>query len=283
MTTALRAALRDAAASGPVRTLGAVNAIAACVAADAGFDALWVSGLEVSAAGGLPDTNVLGVRDLADVVTAIGRRCALPVVVDVDNAGGSVATAHRYAHDLIRAGAAALCLEDSGYPKCNSFSLRRAQRLADPDLVCDQLREMRRAGDGLVLIARTEALIAEAGLPAALERARLYSLAGADAVLMHSRDPSGQEALNTARAWREAVPLVTLPTAFPQLSWRDLWREGFGMCIYPNQLTRAALVAMRATAGQFAGTGTFLPSAQMPLGRVGDLMAIGEPDARACV
>src|SRR5262249_4209680 len=137
-------ALLQAAAAGiPLRAVGAVNALAARVAAEAGFDALWVSGLEVSASLGLPDENVLGSRDLADVVLALGRAAGLPVIVDIDNAGGSAATARRFGDDLARAGAAALCVEDSAYPKVNSFAVHRRQQLAGPALMGDQLAAMR--------------------------------------------------------------------------------------------------------------------------------------------
>lgn len=277
----LRRALQDAGGV-PVRALGAVNAIAAQVATEAGFGALWVSGLEASAALGLPDANVIGVRDLADVVAAVGRATALPVIVDVDNAGGSVLTAGRYAADLVRAGAAALCLEDSAYPKCNSFSLHARQGLADPEVVWDQLAEMRRAaGPDLVLIARTEALIAGAGLPAALERVGSYVAAGADAVVVHSKDPTGNEALQAAHAWRgRSAPLAVIPTAFAHLGWQELGHAGFSLCIYANQLSRAALAVMRATAEEIARTGSVTSTVLPP---VGELLRIGQPDARACI
>ncbi|MDO3704060.1 isocitrate lyase/phosphoenolpyruvate mutase family protein [Micromonospora sp. C28SCA-DRY-2] len=261
----------------PVRAVGAVNALAATAAAGAGFDALWVSSLEVSAAAGLADANVLGVRDLCDVVLAVGRTAHLPVVVDVDNAGGFAESARRCAFDLARAGAAALCLEDSAYPKCNSFSTHRAQGLADVGVVADQLREMRRASDELVLIARTEALIAGAPFSHALERATYYAVHGADAVLIHSRDASGHEALRTAREWNSPVPLVTVPTAFAHLGWQELGLAGFAMCIYANQLSRAALAGMRAAAAELAGTGS---PGTVPLATVGELLAIGDPYAR---
>ncbi|MGW4968428.1 isocitrate lyase/phosphoenolpyruvate mutase family protein [Streptomyces albidoflavus] len=79
----LRKALTDSRREHPLLAIGAVNALAAHVAAEAGFDALWVSGLEVSAASGLPDANVLGPRDLSDVVASLGRVTDLPVIVDI--------------------------------------------------------------------------------------------------------------------------------------------------------------------------------------------------------
>ncbi|WP_206443151.1 isocitrate lyase/phosphoenolpyruvate mutase family protein [Candidatus Protofrankia californiensis] len=274
---------RAASTRQPLRAVGATSAAAARVAAEAGFDALWVSGLEVSTALGVPDENVLGPRDLADVVVALGRTVPLPVIVDVDNAGGAAATARRFAGDLTRAGAAALCLEDSAYPKCNSFSVHRSQRLAPVELLCDQLAAMRgAAGPDTLLIARTEALICGGSLAEALERASVYAAAGADAVLVHSKDSTGAQALGTAAAWAEPVPLVTVPTAFPQLGLQQLGQAGFALAIYANQLSRAALAAMRMAADAFRATGSFTGPG-VDLADVGDLLRVADPAARACL
>ncbi|MFB7475599.1 isocitrate lyase/phosphoenolpyruvate mutase family protein [Kitasatospora sp. NPDC056184] len=274
----LRAAL-TAGTRLPLQAIGAVNAIAARVGVEAGFDALWVSGLEVSAASGLPDENVLTSRDLADVVTSLCRVTDLPVIVDVDNAGGTGPSAARYGFDLQAAGAAALCLEDSRYPKCNSFSEHRAQQLADTDTVCAQIKEVRAAAPDLLLIARTETLICGESLADALARARRYEEAGADAVLVHSKDTTGRQALDVGRQW-DGVPLVTVPTAFPHLGHQALADAGFRLAIYANQLSRAALTAMREAAGEFRTTGVFESGR---LADVQDLMRVGDPDARAAL
>lgn len=280
----LHDALNDHEREHPLLAVGAVNALAAHVAAEAGFDALWVSGLEVSAASGLPDANVLGPRDLADVVTSLGRVTDLPAIVDIDNAGGAVRTAERFAHDLMRAGAAAVCVEDSAYPKCNSFAAHTTQGIGDPDLLCQQVERIRKvAGDRMVVVARTEALIAGEDLPTALARAKAYAEAGADAVLIHSKDQTGREARAVGRAWNHGVPLVSVPTAFPEISAVELGEAGFRLCIYANQLSRAALAGMRAAAGQFRRGGRFHASAAGSLTEVGDLMRVGEPEALSCV
>ncbi|MFJ7904024.1 isocitrate lyase/phosphoenolpyruvate mutase family protein [Streptomyces sp. NPDC096198] len=280
----LRDALNDSERKRPLLAVGAVNALAAHVAAEAGFDALWVSGLEVSAASGLPDANVLGPRDLSDVVASLGRVTDLPVIVDIDNAGGSERTAERFAHDLLRAGAAAVCVEDSSYPKCNSFSAHRAQALADPDLLCEQVRRVRKVvGDDLVVLARTEALITGEDLAVAVARAEAYADAGADAVLIHSKDVTGEQARAIGRAWNHQVPLVSVPTAFPDLSAAELGEAGFRLCIYANHLSRAALSGMRTAARQFRHGGSFCSTASGSLAEVGDLMRVGEPGALSCL
>ncbi|MEU8782044.1 isocitrate lyase/phosphoenolpyruvate mutase family protein [Streptomyces sp. NPDC048637] len=268
-----------------LRAVGAASALSARVAVEAGFDALWVSGLEVSTSLGLPDENVLGPRDLADVVSVLGRSAAgLPVIVDIDNAGGSVATAHRFGADLTAAGAAALCLEDSTYPKVNSFAEHRHQQLAETALVVDQLAALREAtATQTLLIARTEMLICGGTLPEALERAHTYTEAGADAVLVHSKDRSGAQALETAAAWNGRVPLVTVPTAFPHHGPQELGEAGFSLVIYANQFTRAALAAMTAAAAHFAATGSFSAPGGPPLADVQTLLRIGNPSARSCL
>lgn len=280
----LRDALDDSERQHPLLAVGAVNALAAHVAAEAGFDALWVSGLEVSAASGLPDANVLGPRDLVDVVASLGRVTDLPVIVDIDNAGGSGRTAERFAYDLLRTGAAAVCVEDSAYPKCNSFATHRAQALAARDLLCEQVECVRKVvGDDLVVVARTEALIAGEDLAAAIDRAEAYADAGADAVLIHSKDATGDQARTIGRAWCRHVPLVSVPTAFPDLSAAELGEAGFRLCIYANQLSRAALAGMRAAARQFRRGGSFRSTVAGSLAEVGDLMRVGEPGALSCV
>ncbi|MEW2614550.1 isocitrate lyase/phosphoenolpyruvate mutase family protein [Streptomyces sp. NPDC047880] len=282
--TRLREALTNSERKHPLLAIGAVNALAAHVAAEAGFDALWVSGLEVSAASGLPDANVLGPRDLSDVVTSLGRVTELPIIVDIDNAGGSGRTAERFAYDLMRAGAAAVCVEDSAYPKCNSFAAHRAQTLADRDLLCEQVGRIRKvAGDGLVVVARTEALIAGEDMATAIARAESYAEAGADALLIHSKDTTGDQALTIGRAWSHDVPLVSVPTAFPDLSAAELGEAGFRLCIYANHLSRAALAGMRTAARQFQRGGSFRSTVAGSLAEVGDLMRVGEPEALSCL
>lgn len=277
---------RLAAAAGtrsPLRAIGAASAVAAKVAVETGFDALWVSGLEVSTALGLPDENVLGPRDLADIVLALTRTAALPVIVDIDNAGGTPATARRFAGDLTRAGAAALCLEDSAYPKVNSFALHRNQALARIETVTEQLAAMREAaGTRVALIARTEVLICGGSVAEAVERAAAYAACGVDAVLIHSKDPTGQQALATAAAWTGEVPLVTVPTAFAHLAPDELGAAGFALSIYANQLSRAALTAMRRAAASFQTTGSFTAGGT-PLSDVADLLQIADSAARACL
>lgn len=260
----------------PLAAIGAINAIAARVGVEAGFNALWVSSLEASAALGLPDENVLTSQDLQCIVQALRRGADLPIIVDIDNAGGAVAVSRRIAFELASACAAGLCLEDSAYPKVNSFATHRAQHLAEPTLTGAQIRAIRNiAGPELVLIARTETLIC-GGTPAeALARAEHYAEAGADAILMHSKEPSGRQSLDVAAQWSGSAPLVVVTTAFPHLSLDELGAAGFAMAIYANQLSRAALAAMRDVTRIFADTGRF---ADLELPTIHELIELVPPE-----
>jgi phosphoenolpyruvate phosphomutase len=259
-----------------VTAIGAVNAIAARVAVDAGFDALWLSSLEASAALGLPDENLLSTQDLLCVVHALRRSADLPIIVDIDNAGGTIAFSRRIALELGSSGAAGFCLEDSAYPRVNSFATYRTQSLADAKLTGAQLQVIREtAGPELVLIARTETLVCGGASAEALERAESYAAAGADAVLVHSKEPGGRQSLEVAAQWSGTVPLVVVTTAFPHLSLEELNVAGFALAIYANQLSRAALAAMRDVARTFAGTGRFLDPG---LASVEDLIELARPE-----
>jgi len=282
----LRHALQRAmAAKRPLRAVGAVNAIAASVAAKAGFDALWISGLEVSTAMGLPDENVLTAQDLGGVVQAVGRVTDLPAIVDVDNGGGAPASARRTATDLARAGAAGLCIEDSLFPKINSFATHRDQHLASIEQMRALLEAMRQAvGESMVLIARTEELICGGSVGDALQRASLYVGTGADAVLIHSKDRTGKQAQDVAGAWSDNLtPLVSIPTAFPHLGVDELGAVGFALVIYANQLTRVAYAAMRAAADGFTATGNFTAHDGSPLPSVQEILQISDRSAHAVI
>jgi phosphoenolpyruvate phosphomutase len=105
------------------------------------------------------------------------------------------------------------------------------------------------------VIARTEALIAGLGLEEALRRARAYAEAGADAVLVHSKSSDFSELRRFAAAWDGAVPLVAVPTTYPDVAAAELEAAGFRMAIFANQALRAAIVAMRAALREMRADG----------------------------
>jgi len=227
-----------------------------------GFDAVWVSGFGVSAmAYGLPDLNLITMSETLDVTRRIEGVTDLPVVVDCDNGYGGYGNVVRTVVEFDRAGVAAICIEDNLFPKRNSLYGGAARRELVP--TGEQARRLRagkaaQESELFVLIARVEALIAGHGVPAALERASAYAEAGADAILIHSKDKTLGEIEDFLEGWRATgieVPLVAVPTLFPDYSAKQLKSRGFDLVILANHPMRASVQAMEETLDTLAGDG----------------------------
>lgn len=238
----------------PVVAVGAHDAMSARLIESHGFDAVWVSGFGVSAmAYGLPDLNVITMSETLDVTRRIQGVTTLPVIVDCDNGYGGYTNVVRTILEFDRAGVAAVCIEDNLFPKRNSLLDGQAHR----ELVktSEQARRLRAAkaaqeSESFVLIARVEALIAGHGVDAATERAAAYADAGADAILIHSKDRSLWEIETFLEQWRRTgltTPLVAVPTLFPDYTADELALKGFSMVILANQPMRASVRAMEDT------------------------------------
>lgn len=229
--------------------VGVHHAAAARLAMAAGFDACWVSSLEVSTAMGLADQNLIGSAEMGAVAYRIGLAADLPVIVDADNGYGSAPAMRRAARELAALDIAGMCVEDSRFPKRNSFDPDHDGELVDPAEFAARLGETRQMlGDSpFILMARTEALIAGHSVDQAIERAIGYAEVGADLIVVHSKDPSGEQAVQVAKSWPLETPLVSIPTAFPQLPPEELGMLGYRVVIYANQLLRASVAGMRRT------------------------------------
>ena len=106
------------------------------------------------------------------------------------------------------------------------------------------------------MIARTEALIADLGLEEALKRAHAYAEAGADMILVHSKQKTSGEIVAFARRWHGETRLVVVPTAYPDLTEARIRELGnIGMVIYGNHAVRAAVTAMRQVFAEIRADG----------------------------
>jgi phosphoenolpyruvate phosphomutase len=250
--TAKRIALRAGLASDrPVVAVGAHDAISAALIERHGFDAVFVSGLGVTTAQhALPDLNLTTMTEVLEGAVRIDGATSLPVVADCDNGFGAFLNMLRTARQFERAGIAGIVIEDNAFPKRNSLLPSEVSR----DLVPagEQVRRIAAAKDAqdtaeFMLIARVESLIAGLGAADALERASAYIAAGADAIVIHSRDRTLAEIREFLEGWRSLdvrVPLVAIPTLYPTFTVEELRREGFSMVILANQLLRGAVRAM---------------------------------------
>jgi phosphoenolpyruvate phosphomutase len=245
---ALRAGL---AGRQPVVAVGAHDALTGRLIEQRGFDAVWVSGLGVTTAQfAIPDLNLMTFSEALEAAVRVDRATALPVVADCDNGYGGFLNVLRTAVEYERAGIAGICLEDNVFPKRNSLLGDDVDRVLLPAAEhARRVTAIKRGQDGpeFVVIARVEALIAGLGVNDAIARAVAYAAAGADAIVIHSRDKTLAEIDAFMDRWRAVdpgVPLVAIPTLFPTFTAEELAARGFSMVIFANQALRGAVRAM---------------------------------------
>jgi phosphoenolpyruvate phosphomutase len=240
----LRALLRR---PGPALVLGAHDALSAKLAEETGFDAVWASGFGISAVNALPDANILTMSETLDAVRRMSDAVRIPVIADCDNGFGNAINVMRTVSEYERAGVAGLCIEDNIFPKRCSFYAGVRRELVPTDEHARKIQAAKAAqrDPDFVVIARTEAFIAGWGTQEALDRARAYADAGADAVLVHSKLSTFDELREFTNAWDGRCPLVAVPTTYAGMTANDLAAAGFKLVIFANQALRAAVKAMR--------------------------------------
>jgi phosphonopyruvate hydrolase len=240
-------ALREKIGSKPVtHVMAAHNPLSARLAERAGFDGIWASGFELSAAYGVPDASLISMSQHLDMTRAIADGVALPVVADIDTGYGNAINVMHVVRHYEAAGAAAIVIEDKMFPKDTSLLAGGRQELVRIEEFQGKIEAARAARRGdLVVIARVEALIAGQGQEEARRRGEAYAEAGADAVLIHSKQRTPDEIVEFASAWRMEVPLVIVPTAYPQLTEDRIAELGkIRLVIYGNHAIRAAVTEM---------------------------------------
>jgi phosphoenolpyruvate phosphomutase len=247
-------ALKEKIAAGRLVTLMAAhNPLSARLAEEAGFDGIWASGFELSAAYGVPDASVLSFTQHLDMTRAIIERVSIPLVADLDTGYGNAVNVGHVVGAYARAGSAAVVIEDKIFPKDTSLLAGGRQelvRVAEFQGKIEAAREARArvtgGGRDLLVIARTEALIADLGIEEALRRGAAYAEAGADLLLIHSKQKTPDEIVAFTERWPATIPLVIVPTAYPDLTEAKIRVLGkIAMVIYANHAVRAAVSAMR--------------------------------------
>ena len=243
---------------GLVEAMAAHSPLSAMLAAEAGFDAIWASGFELSALYGVPDVSIVSMTQHLDMTRAMVDRAGLPVVADIDTGFGNAINVLYAVEQYERAGVGAIVMEDKSFSKVTSLIAGGRQdmvRIEEFQGKIEAARSARRDPD-LVIVARTEALIAGLGQDEALKRARAYEAAGADLILVHSKQKTPDEIEAFIKAWDGKVPIALVPTAYPQMTVarvRELRKVG--LLIWGNHAIRAAVGAMRATFAQIRRDG----------------------------
>lgn len=229
----------------PAVAMAAHNPLAAKLAADAGFDAIWGSGFELSASYAVPDASILPMGTHLEMMRSIAEVQGAPIIADIDTGFGNAVNVAYAVPRYAAAGVAAVVMEDKTFPKDSSLRPGGRQELVPVGEFQGKIEAAKAAG-GVLVIARTEALIAGLGQDEALRRALAYAEAGADAVLIHSKQKTPDEILAFCHAWAGPVPLVLVPTSYPRLTFADIAALGkVGLVICGNHAIRAAVGAMQ--------------------------------------
>ncbi|MCP3724012.1 isocitrate lyase/phosphoenolpyruvate mutase family protein [Paraburkholderia sp. CNPSo 3272] len=220
---------------------GVYDALSALIAAQAGFEALYLSGASIAYTRlGRSDVGLTTYPEVEDTLARIADRVALPVIVDADTGFGNALNVKRAVRGFERAGAAMIQLEDQTFPKrCGHLdgkSVVSVQEMAGKVRAAVDARRDPRT----LILARTDAVAVE-GLEAALERAEHYLEAGADALFIEALRTQEQMATASAR-FAGRVPLLANMVEggkTPVQSVSALAELGFGIVIFPGGTARA--------------------------------------------
>jgi phosphoenolpyruvate phosphomutase len=266
---------------GPVVATGAHNALTAKLVGEAGFDAVWASGFEISATFTVPDADILTMAESLAVTQTMVGAAGVPVIADCDAGYGNAVNVIRTVRQYEAAGVAAICLEDNSFPKrCSFYDGRRD--LATPEEHADKIRAAKsvQQSPDFVVIARTEAMIAGQGVDEALRRAHAYADAGADMCLIHSKIKDTGEVFAFAARWDRPTPLVCVPTTYGQTTADELYEVGYKLIIFANHALRSAVKAMQDALFQLRVTGRIssIDDRLVPLAEIYRL--VGEAELR---
>ena len=229
-----------------VKVGGAFDAMSAKLVESSGFDAVWAGSFAISATHALPDASILTMTEFFDVASNMSSTCKIPIIADCDTGYGGPSNVHHIVRKYENAGISSICIEDKTFPKQNSLLENgKNDLISEKEFVAKILaaKEARNDKDFLI-IARVEALISGAGMNEALKRAVAYENAGADAILIHSKQKTPDEIFEFTDSWKGSAPIVVVPTTYDSVKISELEAHKIKMVIYANQTLRVAHMAM---------------------------------------
>lgn len=224
------------------------------------FDFMWLSSLTDSTAKGKPDTELVDSTSRLNTIHDILEITTKPIIYDGDT-GGQVEHFPYLVRTLERLGVSGVIIEDKCGLKQNSlFGTAVKQDLEDPELFAKKIREGKKAQvtPEFLVIARLESMIAGKGVADALQRAKRYIDAGADGLMVHSKEKTPDEVLAFCKEYqkfKQKVPIVVVPTTYDTITERELEKAGISVVIYANHLLRSAYPAMLKTAEMILSQG----------------------------
>jgi phosphoenolpyruvate phosphomutase len=217
------------------------------------YDGMWSSSLTDSTSRGKPDIEAVDLTTRLQSLTNILECTTKPIIYDGDT-GGIPEHFVFTVRTLERNGVSAVIIEDKvGLKKNSLLGTGVEQRLASIPEFCQKISTGKKAQvtSEFMIIARLESLIAGKSVDDALERASAYVNAGADGVMIHSKEKSGEDIKEFCLRFRRdfsSVPIVLVPTTYNQFTEKELHSWGANIIIYANHMLRSSYPAMLETA-----------------------------------
>ena len=229
-----------------IKVGGAFDALSAKLVELSGFDAVWAGSFAISATHGLPDASILTMTEFLNVTSNMNEACQIPIIADCDTGFGGPSNVSHMVKKYEKAGIAAISIEDKVFPKQNSLLETGTQKLlSEKDFVAKIISANQAKEDpNFMIIARVEALIANLGMDEAVKRAKAYEMAGADAIIIHSKKNTPDEIFEFTEKWNGAIPVVVIPTSYGTVTIDELISHKIKFVIYANHSLRASHLAI---------------------------------------
>ena len=247
------------------------------------FDGMWASSLTDSTAKGKPDIEAVDTSSRMNTLNEVLEVTTKPIIYDGDT-GGKPEHFVFTVRTLERLGVSAVIIEDkTGLKKNSLFGTEVEQTLDTIQSFSDKIRagKLAQQTEDFMIIARLESLIAGLGVDHALERAEAFLAAGADGIMIHSRQKTPDEVFEFCERYNKLPgrkPLVAVPSSYNQVTEKELERYGVNIVIYANHLLRSAYPAMVETAKSIlqAGRSAECDARMMPLKEILELIPGGK-------
>tara|TARA_B100000700_G_C14828762_1_gene753477 strand:- start:95 stop:952 length:858 start_codon:yes stop_codon:yes gene_type:complete len=217
------------------------------------YDGMWSSSLTDSSLRGRPDNQALDYSSRLSFLSDIIDVTKKPVIFDADN-GGNIEHIKYLSKSLERIGVSSMVIEDKiGLKKNSLFSDQSKTKQDSIKNFCKKIEKIKntRSSKDFLITARIESFIVGKGLKDAIKRAEAYSKAGADLILIHSKQKTPKEVFLFAKEFKKNKfykPIVIVPSSYSKTSEKEMIKNGIKVVIYANHMLRASYKSMEKVA-----------------------------------
>lgn len=242
-----------------VTVVGAYDAITASLVEEMGFDAIWVSSYCVALSQfALPDMSIVSYSEMLESTRRIRAVSNLPMMLDAADGYGSDLILQRVVRECIANDIQAISIDDNEFPATCSLYHTPKRKLISVEKMQARIlcaKNVSYQGKKIFVTARTESLIAGMRKTDTIKRILSYVDMGADAVLIHSR--TFEQLTDVVDALDIPVPVIAIPTLYPDVSRQQLLGRNIAAIILANQVLRASVKAMIDVLHQMKSMETF--------------------------